>query len=189
MVRFAIVLALLILTSKAAFGEPPADKQAPVKGEHLDLDGDDKIDAYKEQYDLGEELTLVMHERLDEESRAIQARATMISFQGTPFWTEIYLVYNKDRTIAIERRCPFGIALNSTDGKENLSLFDKDDNLIVALVREKSGRWAPVSQMDYEAAQREVETLNELVDDAEKNARIKKHERPGKSEQNQKDPR
>ena len=160
MARFELPV-LLLLSVHSTCGVTPAETPVPVERKEIDRDGNGKVDSLDESYKLGDDLQLRVLERIDKSTGKLQVRATPLTFQGTPFWTEMRLS-DETRVITVERRCPFGIG--STDS--SVVLFDGNRTMVAALNKNEQGRWIPTSQDEFELARGMLDTLRELEEAA-----------------------
>jgi hypothetical protein len=161
----SFLTALLLVPGDAAQAEPSLETRAPHESKELDRDENGKPDAYRETYILDNGLTIDTHERFEEGSGKLTARMTFIKVGEKYVWEESYLTSLRERNITVSRQSPFTIstAYHGRSGKGTVTLVGDKASLAAVLVREKGGRWAPVTEEELEHLRKLGDAVSEFA--------------------------
>ncbi len=147
--RAVIALGNIALTALAiaAHAEPSLQTRVPSERKELDRDNNGAADAYREQYALSKNLEVTTYEAFEKNSRAVKGRVTSILFQGKEIWSEVYVPSLRERTATVARNSPFEVAMASypKSDEATVALLDERNSLIAVLIREKDGRFFPLT--------------------------------------------
>ncbi len=156
--RISVVgaIAILLATAIPTYAESSVETRAPSEHKDLDWDNNGKLDAYTEHYTLSKDLIVKTYERLNEDAQTLKGRATSIKFQGKEIWSEVYIPSLRERTTTVAQKSPFQISMitHAKSSTVTLALNDGKAHLVAALVSEKDGRFAPVTEKERDRMQK-----------------------------------